>query len=79
MAGVIITMVADRYEELIDHLIYLTANIPREQDRMIYMGKKLEQGGRSILLDALKIGFNTFNKGRLDLDKGLALKAFFNN
>ena len=72
-------MVADRYEELIDHLIYLTANIPREQDRMIYMGKKLEQGGRSILLDALKIRFNTFNKGRLDLDKGLALKAFFNN
>jgi len=78
MGGIIITMVADRCPELLDQLIYLTANVPRNRDRMIYMGKQLEEGGRSVFLDALKIRLKTLSKGRLDFDRALAIKSFYN-
>ncbi len=77
MGGIIISMVAEQCPHLIRHLIYLTANVPRKKDRMIYMGKQMKSNDESIFLEALEYSFSALSKGRLSLNPDLSGQAFY--
>ncbi|MEM6804218.1 MAG: alpha/beta hydrolase [Bacteroidota bacterium] len=77
MSGALISLVGEERPDLIKHLIYLSAIVPRKKDRIYKMGKDLPVKDKSLAEEALKLTFQSLLKGRISIDREKAKEAFY--